>query len=74
MKESGLEEKIKQLTPEEREQVLKFIDEILSKKPMESSDRKLTFEWAGALADLKDQYTSVELQKQINEWRIEKFL
>ena len=69
-----LEDKIKQLTPEEKEQVIKFIDEILSKKSIDSSNRKLTFEWAGGLADLKDQYTSVELQKQINEWRIEKSL
>ena len=74
MSESALEEKIKQLTPEEKEHVLRFVDEILSKKSIESLDRKLSFEWAGALADLKDQYTSVELQKQINEWRIEKFL
>jgi len=74
MKESVLEVKIKQLTPEEKEQVIKFIDEILSKKSIDSSNRKLTFEWAGGLADLKDQYTSVELQKQINEWRIEKSL
>jgi len=74
MKESVLEDKIKQLTSEEKEQVIKFIDEILSKKSIDSSNRKLTFEWAGGLADLKDQYTSVELQKQINEWRIEKSL
>jgi hypothetical protein len=74
MKESVLEDKIKQLTPEEKEQVIRFIDEILSKKSIDSSNRKLTFEWAGGLADLKDQYTSVELQKQINEWRIEKSL
>jgi hypothetical protein len=74
MKESVLEDKIKQLTPEENEQVIRFIDEILSKKSIDSSNRKLTFEWAGGLADLKDQYTSVELQKQINEWRIEKSL
>ena len=74
MKESVLEDKIKQLSPEEKEQVIKFIDEILSKKSIDSSNRKLTFEWAGGLADLKDQYTSVELQKQINEWRIEKSL
>jgi len=74
MKESVLEDKIKQLSPKEKEQVIKFIDEILSKKSIDSSNRKLTFEWAGGLADLKDQYTSVELQKQINEWRIEKSL
>ena len=67
MKKDVLEEKIKQLTPEEQEQVLKFIDEIISaKKPKEK--RKLKFDWAGGLADLQDKYTSVELQKKINEW------
>jgi hypothetical protein len=72
MNKDLLEEKIKQLTPEEQEQVLKFVDHTLNKNT--KSDRKLTFEWAGALAQLKDKYTSVELQKQINEWRIEKYL
>ncbi len=38
MKKDVLEEKIKQLTPEEQEQVLKFIDEIISaKKPKEKT-------------------------------------
>jgi hypothetical protein len=40
MKESVLEDKIKQLTPEEKEQVIRFIDEILSKKSIDSSNRK----------------------------------
>ena len=31
----------------------------------------MTFEWAGCLADLRDQYTSVELQKEANRWREE---
>jgi len=67
MKKDVLEEKIKQLTPEEQEQVLKYIDEIISAKKTKEK-RKLKFDWAGGLADLKDKYTSVELQKKINEW------
>lgn len=31
--------------------------------------RKLEFTWEGALADLKDQYTSVELQHEAMYWR-----
>ncbi len=28
------------------------------------------FDWAGALKELREQYTSVELQHKIAEWRI----
>jgi len=31
---------------------------------------KMEFRWAGALKDLRDKYTSVELQHKILEWRI----
>jgi len=68
MKESVLEDKIKQLTPEEKEQVIKFIDDILNRKNVVEFKRKPTFAWAGGLASLKDKYTSIELQKKINEW------
>ncbi len=32
---------------------------------------QLDFSWEGALADLKDQYSSVELQHEAMEWRQE---
>ncbi|CAK8724107.1 MAG: hypothetical protein CDV28_12219 [Candidatus Electronema aureum] len=32
---------------------------------------QLDFSWEGALADLKDQYTSVELQHEAMQWRID---
>jgi hypothetical protein len=37
----------------------------------ESPKRKerLKLDWKGALQDMKDQYTSVELQHKILEWR-----
>ncbi len=31
---------------------------------------KPKFDWAGSLKDLRDKYTSVELQHKIAEWRI----
>ena len=31
--------------------------------------KKFSFNWEGGLADLKSQYTSVELQHEANKWR-----
>ncbi len=33
--------------------------------------RKIEFSRAGALSDLRDQYTSVELQHEAADWRLE---
>ncbi len=33
--------------------------------------KQFDFSWEGALADLKDQYSSVELQHEAMEWRID---
>lgn len=30
---------------------------------------KMKLDWRGALEDMKNQYTSVELQHKIQEWR-----
>ncbi|MGA9099998.1 MAG: DUF2281 domain-containing protein [Methanotrichaceae archaeon] len=32
---------------------------------------KMKLDWRGALEDMKDQYSSVELQHKIQEWRSE---
>ena len=63
-----LEEVLEGLSPEQRERVRDFAESLLAKKP--SLRRKLQFGWAGALEDLRDHYTSVELQHQISRWRI----
>lgn len=33
--------------------------------------KRPNFKWFGALSELHDEYTSVELQHQISEWRVE---
>lgn len=67
---STIQEKAQQLSPEKQTAALEYIEFLLSKeKPRLKEPMK--FEWAGCLADLKDQYTSVELQKQGNIWREE---
>lgn len=71
MKDHGkpLEKLVKTLPPDVQKEVRDYIESLMrkrSKKPR----RKLKFDWAGALKDLRSEYTSVELQHKISEWRI----
>ena len=65
---ANLEDRINELPPEQRREVEDFVEFLVQrrsqKKPMAPR-----FHWAGALSDLKGQYTSVELQHQILNWR-----
>ena len=64
-----IEAMIQELPPELREEVGDFV-EFLVEKRLKNPRGKPNFGWAGALKDLRDQYTSVELQRKISEWRI----
>jgi len=64
-----LEELIKELPAEIQEEVRDFVEFLLEKR-MKRSRGRPRFDWAGALKDLRDQYTSVELHHRISEWRI----
>ena len=64
-----LEELGKDLPPEIRKEVGDFIEFLLEKR-LKKPRRKLKFDWADALKDLRDKYSSVELQHKISEWRI----
>lgn len=64
-----LEEIVKDLPPELQQEVRDFA-EFLIEKQMKKPRNKPNFSWAGALKDLRDQYSSVELQHKISEWRI----
>lgn len=67
-----IQKKILNLSPNEQKEVVDFI-EFLEQKQKERKKKKtdMTFEWEGGLKDLKEKYTSVELQHKINEWRVE---
>ena len=65
----SLKEVIQQLPPELQEEVKEFAEFLLEKK-VKKPKGKPKFGWAGALKDLRDKYTSVELQHKISEWRI----
>ena len=59
---------IQTLPHQAQEEVLDFI-EFLQKKQEKKQMGKPRFDWAGALKDLRNQYTSVELQHKISELR-----
>ncbi len=64
-----LEEQLKELPPELRQEVSDFVEFLVTKR-LGRIREKPTFEWAGALKDLRQQYTSVDLQHRLSEWRI----
>jgi hypothetical protein len=62
----SLEELFKQLLPENRREVRSYIEFLITKREARSR-RQPQFDWAGALSDLREQYSSVELQHQIRD-------
>ena len=64
---STLEEVIKNLPPELQQEVQDFVD-FLMEKHMPQRKVELKLDWRGALRDMRDQYTSVELQHKALEW------
>ena len=64
-----LKELIEKLPPELQKEVRDFVEFLLERRAKKTK-KKPRFDWAGALKDLRDRYTSVELQHKIAEWRI----
>ena len=62
-----LEEQIKKLTPEQRKEVRRLVASLLKKKS-HRKPKKLSLSWRGGLRELRDKYTSVELQHKALEW------
>ncbi len=62
-----VEEMIKELPPELQQEVEDFVQFLLEKR-VRKPKSPLKLDWRGALRDLRDQYTSVELQHKILEW------
>jgi len=63
-----IEELMKQLPPALQQEVVDFA-QFLVEKQTPKRGRKLRQDWAGALSEFRDQYTSLELQKKALEWR-----
>ncbi len=64
---SGIEQLMKELPPDLQQEVEDFARFLLERKARKAG-RKLRQNWAGALSDYRDQYTSLELQKKALEW------
>lgn len=66
----SMEELFRQLPPDKQNEVRSYI-EFLIHQQENRSRRQPKFDWAGALEDLREQYSSVDLQHQITSWRSE---
>ncbi len=64
-----LEDLIKELPPELKDEVRDFARFLLDKKGRTARrERRLRLTWAGALRDYRDRYTSLDLQKKALQW------
>ncbi len=64
----SIEEMIRGLPPDLHREVADFV-EFLVEKRLRKAGKKLSQDWAGALKDYRDRYTSLELQEKALEWR-----
>ena len=61
------EELLKELPPDLQQEVLDFAQFLLTSK-VHPKQQKLRLSWAGALAEFRNRYTSLDLQKKALEW------
>ncbi len=66
--QKSLEDIVRQLPPESQAKVRQFVDTLLQTTKRHPR-KKLKQNWAGALRDYREQYTSLELQKKALDWR-----
>jgi hypothetical protein len=64
----SIQKRIRELPPELQREIEDFV-EFLTERKIKKSRNRPKFNWAGALKGLSNQYTSVELQHKISEWR-----
>jgi len=64
----SLEELVRELSPASQAEVRNFVEFLLEKQRRKAT-RKLRQNWAGALSDYREQYTSMELQQKALDWR-----
>lgn len=52
-----------------KKEVLDYIEFLLQKYKRDMKHEQFQFDWEGGLAELKAQYSSVDLQHKAMEWR-----
>lgn len=66
----SIEEIMKRLSPDSQRLVREFAWLLLDSQQRRKQDHP-RLDWAGGLKELRDEYTSLELQKKSLEWRDE---
>ncbi|MEW6685527.1 MAG: DUF2281 domain-containing protein [Candidatus Edwardsbacteria bacterium] len=70
MYEEEIVVKMKKFPEDLRREVLDYVEFLLKKyQGKETKARKFKFDWEGGLSELRDKFTSVELQHKALEWR-----
>ena len=64
----SLQEMLNRLPPELQTEVQDFVEFLLERKSTRHK-QPMKFQWEGALKDMRSQYTSVQLQHQLADWR-----
>ncbi len=65
-----IKSKFDELPEDLKKEVLDYIEFLLQKYGTYKTKKdKFRFDWEGGLSNLKDKYTSVELQHKVLEWR-----
>jgi hypothetical protein len=72
MQEKKLEEIIKELPEDLRKELEDFAQFLWEKNKKRKIRGKPKFDWAGSLSDLANDFSSIELQYKISDWRIGK--
>jgi hypothetical protein len=69
MSTATLIDRIEHLPIGKRQIIEKMVEALSTRADENGAEKHFTFSWEGALEDLRGQYTSVELQKEIlNQW------
>ena len=70
MHEKEIEAKMQKLPEDLRREVLNYMDFLLSKyQKRETEKKKFKFDWEGGLSEIREKFTSVELQHKALELR-----
>lgn len=70
MYEKEIQVKIRELPEDLRREVLDYMEFLLSKcRGGKENPKKFKFDWEGGLLEIREKFTSVELQHRALEWR-----
>jgi hypothetical protein len=70
MYKKEIEVKMQELPEDLRREVLDYMEYLLRKyKERETKAKKFKFDWEGGLSEIREKFTSIELQHRALDWR-----